>query len=218
MKNATILRLNNLYIVEEGDTFLIYIQGSNKCLKTKRNQDVIAQAKPACHIRFNFFDAIYLCALILSPIGEAFVLYKLITFNWMSYTISWRLIVINIIFLIINMVSHEFAHWIVMICHNIIIDVPKIQYLGHGIKIYTETGAAVLFPWYRRLLVYGIGIFTNLLIMMILVLINLTPYVILTLVISLFNIIPIYGVVNDVAMIVDVIREGGHFDGKEGNG
>lgn len=216
MKSVTIFHLNNLYIVEEGDFFWVYVHGVGKCFKTKKNHNIIARAEIACRIKFNFADVICLCALMLSPICEAFVLYKLISFNWATYTISWHTIVLNIVFLIINILLHEFGHWIVMIIHNISIDVPKIQYLGHGIKIYTETGAAVLFPWYRRMLVYGIGIFINSLTMMILILTNLTPYVILTMVVSLFNIIPIYGVVNDVAMIVDTIKNGGYGNGKEG--
>ncbi len=218
MKSSTIFRLNNLYVVEESDFYLVYVYDAGKCFKIKKSHNILAQAEIVCHIKFNFLDAIYLCALLLSPVGELFVLYKLISFNWAAYTITWNTIVLNIVFLVINVLLHEFGHWITMIIHNINIDGPKIQYLGHGIKFYTETGAAILFPWYRRLLVYGIGILINTLTMVISVLINLTPYVTLIMVVSLFNVIPIYGVVNDVAMIVGAIKNGGFGNGHKRNG
>lgn len=209
MKSIKIFRFNNLYMVEADANFIVYVYGAGKCLKIKKNGDILSQADIICHIKFNFLDVIYLCALLLVPVAEVYVLYKLISFNWAIYTISWYTIVLNVAFLLVNILLHEFGHWITMIIHNISIGAPKIQYSGQGIKVSTETGAAVLFPWYRKLLVYGIGITINSLMMMILVLLNLTPYVILTLVATIFNIVPIYGVNNDVAMIINSVKKGG---------
>ena len=54
--------------------------------------------------------------------------------------------------------------------------------------------------------------------MVISVLINLTPYVTLIMVVSLFNVITIYALVNDVAMIVGAIKNGGFGNGHKRNG
>lgn len=205
-----LIKYLNYYISKIDTSYLVYDVDLDRCLRLKKMPDLINEYVIIVNnFRFNIIDMIYYILLFLSPLAYLGIIYSIIHIEWRMVEVTPLMVLGNLLIFVVNILFHELGHWLFMLYNGIRVEIPKIAIMHSGIGIFTNTKGAILFPTFRKIEVYTSGIVFNItfLFCAIQILPNFLPYVIITVVMIFYNIVPNAIVQNDAFMVTKLLKQ-----------
>lgn len=196
---------NYLYCYYPKGYLKAYNLHSNKCYlkKIESIPDCTATKK----IRFTLYDLI-IQSLYFSSF---FIVIKLLLLFYhlikTDFTVTIPLILVNFIVLLLNIYLHELSHYLAMLFSGIHNKGFFLKYHNFLLKFGVDTRPATILPNFRRFTIYAAGISANCICFIFFTHFIGVQYLPLSLVIFLYNYIPLAGESNDTLMILKLFRK-----------
>ena len=164
------------------------------------------------NIRVQCFDIVGYILLILLPMIVVYLISWIGQIKWDEFECSISHIIFAFLFLVLNVCCHELAHYFAMKVYG------KKTYIGikasgNGFLFFVNTTATYLLPYYKRVLVYAIGMTINIYIVFFLVLtekllnVQVIVPVLFVIIYIVINLIPIQGRSNDFLQVINLLRK-----------
>ena len=194
------LELNNRYC-------FIYLKKLDKYYYKSEPFDVESIEKYEVEdVHISLLDLFMYCLLICSPITMFILIQKLIC---SILNIDIIEVFFSFLFLIVNVIVHEFSHYFYLRLCKEDVKCPRIKIENGIIKFFVNTSSSYLLPPYKRFIVYFIGIIVNIYMCFIFVfVIHISPNIIVfTMLLVVINIIPSTVSNNDMMQIIKLASE-----------